>query len=236
MRALDVIRAEHRSLAAVIHGLRHLVREVREHGARPDFGLLEAMLRYIDAFPERLHHPKEDRYLFRRLRERDPAKCTHPRRARGRTRAGRAHDPRARRGTRALSRRGRGGVSRLCRIGRRVRGVPLGAHAQGRGGGDAGGRASPVARGLGRDRRGIRQPRRPAVRRRCRDRVRHAVPQDRRPRAAADRRRTGRARKVGSDSTFRKVGSEPPAWRKVESDPDFPSRGPVRPARRGRAA
>ena len=73
MRALDVIRAEHRSLAAVIHGLRHLVREVREHGARPDFGLLEAMLRYIDAFPERLHHPKEDRYLFRRLRERDPA-------------------------------------------------------------------------------------------------------------------------------------------------------------------
>lgn len=73
MRALDVIRAEHRSLAAVIHGLRHLVREVREHGARPDFGLLEAMLRYIDAFPERLHHPKEDRYLFRRLRDRDPA-------------------------------------------------------------------------------------------------------------------------------------------------------------------
>ena len=72
MKALDVIRAEHRALAAVIHGLRHLVREVREHDARPDFGLLEAMLRYIDAFPERLHHPKEDRYLFRRLRERDP--------------------------------------------------------------------------------------------------------------------------------------------------------------------
>mgnify|MGYP001151954019 CR=1 FL=1 len=72
VKALDVIRAEHRSLAAVIHGLRHLVREVREHGARPDFGLLDAMLRYIDAFPERLHHPKEDRYLFRRLRERDP--------------------------------------------------------------------------------------------------------------------------------------------------------------------
>jgi hemerythrin-like domain-containing protein len=72
MRARDVIRAEHRSLAAVIHGLRHHVRDIREHGARPDFGLLEAMLRYIDAFPERLHHPKEDRYLFRRLRERDP--------------------------------------------------------------------------------------------------------------------------------------------------------------------
>jgi hemerythrin-like domain-containing protein len=72
MSALDVIRREHRSLAAVIHGLRHLVREIREQGAEPDFGLLGAMLAYIDAFPERLHHPKEDRYLFRRLRERDP--------------------------------------------------------------------------------------------------------------------------------------------------------------------
>src|SRR5207249_9744958 len=31
------------------------------------------MLHYIDAFPERFHHPKEDAYLFRRLRERDPS-------------------------------------------------------------------------------------------------------------------------------------------------------------------
>jgi hemerythrin-like domain-containing protein len=30
------------------------------------------MIHYIDAFPERMHHPKEDRYLFARLIERDP--------------------------------------------------------------------------------------------------------------------------------------------------------------------
>lgn len=30
------------------------------------------MLYYIDAFPERLHHPKEDRYLFAALRRRAP--------------------------------------------------------------------------------------------------------------------------------------------------------------------
>jgi hemerythrin-like domain-containing protein len=30
------------------------------------------MVRYIDAFPERYHHPKEDRYLFRLLRARCP--------------------------------------------------------------------------------------------------------------------------------------------------------------------
>lgn len=73
MRAIRVLRDEHRSLAAVIHGLVYLVREIREHGAAPDFVLVEAMIRYIDAFPERFHHPKEDRYLFRRLRERHAA-------------------------------------------------------------------------------------------------------------------------------------------------------------------
>jgi hemerythrin-like domain-containing protein len=31
------------------------------------------MLYYIDTFPERLHHPKEDRYLFERLRRRTHA-------------------------------------------------------------------------------------------------------------------------------------------------------------------
>lgn len=70
MQALRVIRNEHRSLAAVIHGLVYLVRAARD--AAPDFALLGTMLRYIDAFPERLHHPKEDAWLFARLRERRP--------------------------------------------------------------------------------------------------------------------------------------------------------------------
>ena len=36
----------------------------------PSFPLLHAMVHYIRAFPEALHHPKEDAYLFRRLRAR----------------------------------------------------------------------------------------------------------------------------------------------------------------------
>jgi hemerythrin-like domain-containing protein len=73
MNAIRIIEDEHRSLAAVLHGLSYLVREIRLRGAAPDFELLGAMLHYIDAFPERLHHPKEDAFLFKRLRERDPA-------------------------------------------------------------------------------------------------------------------------------------------------------------------
>jgi nucleotide-binding universal stress UspA family protein/hemerythrin-like domain-containing protein len=67
---LAVIRDEHRSLAAVIHGLEHLVRRARETGSAPSFPLLRAMLHYIEMFPETLHHPKEDTYLFRKLRAR----------------------------------------------------------------------------------------------------------------------------------------------------------------------
>ena len=67
---LAKIGDEHRSLAAVIHGLDFLVRDARKNGRPPSFGLLRAMHYYIEQFPERLHHPKEDAYLFRKLRER----------------------------------------------------------------------------------------------------------------------------------------------------------------------
>lgn len=68
--ALAIIHDEHRSLAAVVHGLRYLVREMRERNAKPNFRLLWAMIFYLDEFPGKMHHPKEDAYLFARLRQR----------------------------------------------------------------------------------------------------------------------------------------------------------------------
>lgn len=70
MQTLRILRDEHRTMAAVLHGFRFLVREIHAQRLAPDFALLGAMLHYIDTFPERLHHPKEDRYLFRALRTR----------------------------------------------------------------------------------------------------------------------------------------------------------------------
>ena len=72
VKAIGIIQDEHRSLAAVLHGMLYLVRDIREHGSAPNFDLLGAMVYYIDAFPERYHHPKEDQYLFRFLRQRHP--------------------------------------------------------------------------------------------------------------------------------------------------------------------
>jgi len=73
MNAISTLLDEHRSLAAVLHGMRYLVREIETRRMRPDFGLLGAMVYYIDTFPERFHHPREDSYLFSRLRARAPA-------------------------------------------------------------------------------------------------------------------------------------------------------------------
>jgi len=70
--ALRIIYDEHRSLSAVLSALRSLAKLAQNPRVRPDFAVFRAMIYYIDAFPERMHHPKEDRYLFARLLERDP--------------------------------------------------------------------------------------------------------------------------------------------------------------------
>ncbi len=77
VRALDVIRDEHRALAGMLTALRTIVRDVAAGRAAPDFALLRAMVFYVHAFPERLHHPKETGLLFRALRDRGaPATAT----------------------------------------------------------------------------------------------------------------------------------------------------------------
>jgi hemerythrin-like domain-containing protein len=73
LTALNIIRDEHRSIAAVLHGMQHLVRQMRERGAKIDPKVFRAMLYYLDTFSERMHHPKEDRYLFDPLRRRGAA-------------------------------------------------------------------------------------------------------------------------------------------------------------------
>lgn len=71
-KAIQTIREEHRSISAVLHGLLYLARQLVESTVRPDFAVFHAMIRYIDEFPERLHHPKEEQHLFARLVARSP--------------------------------------------------------------------------------------------------------------------------------------------------------------------
>lgn len=71
--AKRIILEEHRSISAVLSGLKDLARLAQDPKLRPGFDVLRAMIYYIDAFPERMHHPKEDRHLFAKLLERDPS-------------------------------------------------------------------------------------------------------------------------------------------------------------------
>ena len=69
-QALGIIRAEHRTLTAVIDAFEHVTREMAEGKLSPDFKLLWSIIYYIEEFPERLHHPKEDSALFPKVRAR----------------------------------------------------------------------------------------------------------------------------------------------------------------------
>jgi hemerythrin-like domain-containing protein len=66
--SLTIIRHEHRALSAMLRSILLMLGEHRRRGTLPDFSALRAMLFYVDEFPERLHHPKESRLLFPRLR------------------------------------------------------------------------------------------------------------------------------------------------------------------------
>lgn len=68
--AIGIIRDEHRSLAAVLHAWMQALAAARSAGTPPDATLMRAIVSYVQAFPSALHHPKEDRHLFKRLRER----------------------------------------------------------------------------------------------------------------------------------------------------------------------
>lgn len=68
--AIDIIKSEHRALAAVLSGFSAFVDGVEAGKFQPDFTLIAAMIEYISEVPEKVHHPKEDDYLFPALRKR----------------------------------------------------------------------------------------------------------------------------------------------------------------------
>jgi hemerythrin-like domain-containing protein len=70
--AISILKSEHRSISAVLHGLKELARMAQDAKVRPRFQVLRSMLRYMDEYPERLHHPKENDHLFSRLVAREP--------------------------------------------------------------------------------------------------------------------------------------------------------------------
>ncbi|MGH8633962.1 MAG: hemerythrin domain-containing protein [Burkholderiales bacterium] len=69
-KALTIIRDEHRTISAILHGMEYLVQGIRARRKKVDPRVFHAMLYYLDTFSERMHHPKEDKYLFKAMQER----------------------------------------------------------------------------------------------------------------------------------------------------------------------
>ncbi len=65
--ALQIIRNEHASLAAMLQSMRMMIKRGPSNDRYKFYDVLRAMLFYIDEFPERLHHPKESNLLFPRV-------------------------------------------------------------------------------------------------------------------------------------------------------------------------
>jgi len=71
MRAIAIIKSEHKNLGAVLYSLEKLIEEI-DKGKHPDFTIFHGLLTYLDRFLDRYHHPKENLYLFPKLLERAP--------------------------------------------------------------------------------------------------------------------------------------------------------------------
>jgi branched-chain amino acid transport system ATP-binding protein len=74
--AIDIIHREHVNLDRVLGVLEDEVRRLitangRSNG-KPDLELLYSVVYYIRIFPDRVHHPKEEKFLFPALVERSP--------------------------------------------------------------------------------------------------------------------------------------------------------------------
>jgi hemerythrin-like domain-containing protein len=71
-QAVEIIRSEHRAMASVMQALRLIARNAVRVGRSPDFSWIRTLLVYLDRFPERLHHTKEERFLLGLLERRKP--------------------------------------------------------------------------------------------------------------------------------------------------------------------
>ena len=65
--SIRIIESEHRTISSVLHALKELTRMAGDPSMNPEFKAFRAVVRYVDEYPERIHHPKEDMFLFARL-------------------------------------------------------------------------------------------------------------------------------------------------------------------------
>ena len=69
--SIQIIRKEHRNLAALLSCFKGLVRDAEKTRELPDFDLLGSIMDYLENYLNGFHHPKESSHLFPALRRRN---------------------------------------------------------------------------------------------------------------------------------------------------------------------
>jgi nucleotide-binding universal stress UspA family protein/hemerythrin-like domain-containing protein len=72
-RAVAVIRDDHRAMAAVVHAWMGSLAAACKSGKPADAEIMRATLTYMSSFPMAVHHPREEMWLFSRIRARTHA-------------------------------------------------------------------------------------------------------------------------------------------------------------------
>ena len=70
-KIIDILLEEHQNIEKLLLVLEHEL-EVFDRSGRPDYEILQTIIRYFQDYPESSHHPKEE-IIFEKLKARDPA-------------------------------------------------------------------------------------------------------------------------------------------------------------------
>jgi hemerythrin-like domain-containing protein len=70
-KIIDILLEEHQNIEKLLLVLEHEL-EIFDSTGRPDYEILQTIIRYFQDYPESCHHPKEE-MIFAKLKMRDPA-------------------------------------------------------------------------------------------------------------------------------------------------------------------
>ena len=70
-KIIEILLEEHQNIEKLLLVLEHEL-ELFDRGERPDYEILQTIIRYFQDYPESCHHPKEE-MIFGKLKARDPA-------------------------------------------------------------------------------------------------------------------------------------------------------------------
>ena len=68
-RIIETLREEHRNIEELLLVLEHEL-SVFDRNERPDYEVIQGVIRYFEDYPDCCHHPKED-MIFEKLKARD---------------------------------------------------------------------------------------------------------------------------------------------------------------------